>query len=138
MHPKTDGLLHEDLTDRILGAFYRVYNALGSGFMEAVYEHALTEDLRANGLKAHRQIPVTVNYRGWPAGRFRTDIVVEDKIVLELKARSQIHPIHEAQLLNFLRASAFEVGHLLNFGPEPRFKRFVHSNKRRASTPNRR
>jgi len=65
---------------------------------------------------------------------FRTDIVVEDKIVLELKARSQIYPIHEVQLLNFLRASAFEVGSLLNFGPEPQFKRLVFSNARKAPT----
>ncbi len=133
MTRKPHGLLHQDLTGQILGAFYRVYNELGSGFVEAVYEHSLTEGLRNDGLKADRQIPVAVNYRGRPAGLFRADIVVEGKIVLELKARSQIFPVHEAQLLNFLRASEFEVGLLLNFGPEPRFKRFVFSNNRKAS-----
>ena len=132
MTRKPNGLLHQDLTGQILGAFYGVYNELGSGFLEAVYEHALTKELRTYGLKADRQIPVTVNYRGRPTGFFRADIVVEDKIVLELKARSQIYPIHEVQLLNFLRASKFEVGLLLNFGPEPRFKRLVFSNRRRA------
>jgi GxxExxY protein len=132
MMEKTDGLIHQDLTGRILGVFYRVYNELGSGFLEAVYEHAVTKELRAEGLKADRQIPITVSYRGQPAGLFRADIVVEGQVVLELKARSQIYPIHEVQLLNFLRASPFEVGLLLNFGPEPRFKRLVFSNKRKA------
>ena len=132
MTRKTDGLIHRDLTDQILGAFYRVYNELGSGFVESIYEHALTEELRVAGLKVECQVPVTVNFRGRPAGFFRADIVVEGKVVLELKARSQIYPIHEVQLLNFLRASPFEVGLLLNFGPELRFKRLVYSNTRKA------
>ena len=124
-------LLHQKLTEKILGAFYRSYNELGSGFIEAVYERALAWELRNAGLKADRQVTLTVNYRGRPAGRFRTDILVEETIVLELKARSQIFPNHEAQLLNFLRASKFEVGLLLNFGPTPSFKRFVYSNDRK-------
>jgi len=125
-------LLHIELTGQILGAFYRVYNELGSGFVESIYEHALTKELRVAGLKIECQIPVTVNFRGRPAGVFRADIVVEGKVVLELKARSEIYPIHEVQLLNFLRASPFEVGLLLNFGPKPQFKRFVFSNTRKA------
>jgi GxxExxY protein len=137
MLKKSDYLIHQDLTGQILGAFYRVYNELGKGFMEGVYEHALAKELRTTGLEVSRQIPVTVNFRGRPAGLFRADIVVEGKVVLELKARSQIYPIHEVQLLNFLRASPFEVGLLLNFGPEPSFKRLVCSNTRKAPMSNR-
>jgi GxxExxY protein len=135
MREKTEELLHEDLTGTILGAFYRVYNELGSGFVEAVYEHALTNELQSEGLKAERQVPVT--FRGRPTGHFRADIVVGGKVVLELKARSQIYPVHEVQLLNFLKASTFEVGILLNFGPEPQFKRLVFSNTRKAPTSKR-
>jgi len=137
MTRKTDGLIHRDLTDQILGAFYREYNELGSGFVEPVYELALTKQLHSRGLNAKRQIPVTVSFRGRPAGHFRADIVVEDKVVLELKAPSQIYPIHEVQLLNLLRASPFEVGLLLNFGPEPQFERLVFSNARKAPMPTR-
>ena len=132
MTKKTKGLIHHDLTGQILRAFYLVYNELGSGLVEAVYEHALARELRTAGLEVRRQVPVTVNFRGKQAGLFRADIVVEDKVVLELKARSQIYPIHEVQLMNFLRASNFEVGLLLNFGPEPRFKRLIYSNTRKA------
>ena len=132
MTKKTKGLINHDLTGQILRAFYLVYNELGSGLVEAVYEHALARELRTAGLEVRRQVPVTVNFRGKQAGLFRADIVVEDKVVLELKARSQIYPIHEVQLMNFLRASNFEVGLLLNFGPEPRFKRLIYSNTRKA------
>ena len=132
----TDSLTHQGLTGQVLGAFYRVYNQLGTGFMESVYEHALAKELRTTGLEVSRQTPVTVSFRSKPAGLFRADIVVEGKVVLELKARSQIYPIHEVQLLNFLRASKFEVGLLLNFGPEPQFKRLVFSNARKPQCRN--
>jgi GxxExxY protein len=124
-------LLHRELTGQILGAFYSVYRELGGGFVESVYEAALARELTGLGLKVSCQSPITVHYNNRPVGMFRADILVEDVIILELKARSAIFPVHEAQLLNLLRATPIDVGLLLNFGPRPEFKRLVFSNKRK-------
>jgi GxxExxY protein len=132
-------LLQEELTGQILSAFYSVYRELGGGFTESVYEAALARELRRLGLKADCQVPITVHYKNRPVGIFRADILVEDLVLLELKARSDLFPVHEAQLLNFLRATPIEVGLLLNFGPRPEFKRLVFSNSRKkTSMPDRR
>ena len=119
-------LLHRRLTGQILGAFYSVYRELGGGFAENVYEGALARELARLGLKADCQVPIVVHYRNRPVGTFRADMLVEGLILLELKARSALFPVHEAQLLNFLRATPIEVGLLLNFGPRPEFKRLVY------------
>ena len=119
---------HSALTGQIHNAFHKVYNALGYGFMEKVYENALLLELRSRGLKAENQQPITVYYEGIPVGNYFADIIVENKVVLELKSVEKIHDNHLAQLLNYLRATDCEVGHLLNFGPEPETKRRVLDN----------
>lgn len=119
-------LIDEDLTDRVLGVFYDVYNELGPGFIESVYENAMALALREAGLGAAQQAALTVCFRGKVVGEFRADILVEGRLVLELKAVSQLNAIHEVQLVNYLKASQHQVGLLLNFGPSPQFKRRVY------------
>ena len=116
---------HADLTHAILGAFYDVYNALGSGLREVVYERALALALKDCGLRAERQVPVTVWYRHRSVGTFRADVVVEATVLLELKALPQLEPSHVAQTLNALRATGLPVALLLNFGPRPSIKRLI-------------
>ena len=125
-------LLHEDLTEQIIGGFYRVFDALGHGFVESIYEEAMVIDLRSVGLQVDRQVPITVVFRGHTIGTFKADMIVESRVVVELKAARAIDPAHEAQLINHLRATNIEVGLLLNFGGRPRFKRFVFANERKA------
>ena len=119
------------LTDRIIGCFYTVYRGLGYGFLESVYERALLLELRKAGLEAESQVPLTVLYSGQAVGEFRADIIVDDKVLLELKAAKSIEPVFEAQLLNYLRCTDIEVGLLLNFGPKPQVRRFVYDNRRK-------
>ncbi len=123
----------EEVTGRVIGAFYTVYNELGYGFLESVYEEALAIALEDAGLKAARQVGVPVWYRGQQVGDFRADIVVENNVILELKAVRGLDPSHESQLLNYLRATQIEVGLLLNFCPRPEFKRLVFDNGRKKS-----
>ncbi len=122
---------HEDLTEKIIECFYAVYNRLGYGFLESVYEKAMLIELRRAGLKAVRQFPVSVSYRNESVGEFVTDVLVEDKIILELKTARKIDKDHEYQLVNYLRATEVEVGLLFNFGRKPEFKRKVFSNNRK-------
>jgi GxxExxY protein len=124
-------LLHEDLTRTIIGAFYEVYWRMGSGFAEAVYEEALARELLSRGLAVEHQKRISVHYRGISVGQFRVDLVVSDTVLIEIKAREDLYPIHLAQLLNYLRASSFEIGLLFNFGSRPKFKRLVFSNARK-------
>jgi GxxExxY protein len=119
------------LTDRIIGCFYSVYRGLGYGFLESVYERALLLELQMVGLKAEAQVPLTVLYAGHEVGEFRADVIVENRVLLELKAAKTIEPVFEAQLLNYLRCTEIEVGLLLNFGPEPQVRRFIYDNGRR-------
>jgi len=111
--------------------FYDVYNELGHGFLESVYEGAMAIALGQAGLHIERQIALKVVFRGEVVGDSRADVVVERAVILELKAASGIDPAHEAQLLNYLRATEIEVGLLLNFGPRPQFKRLVFENSRK-------
>jgi len=127
-------LLHADLTEQIIGVFYNVFNTLGHGFVESIYEEAMVIDLRSIGLQVDRQVPITVVFRGHTIGTFKADIIVESRVVVELKAARAIDPAHEAQLINHLCATNIEVGLLLNFGSRPTFKRFVFANERKAST----
>jgi GxxExxY protein len=123
-------LLHGDLTRRVIGAFYYVYNRLGHGFMESVYQRALANTLERTGTRVHREAPLTVEFEGVVVGDFRADIVVEDRVIVEVKTIDQLSAVHEAQLLNYLRASGLPVGLLLNFGPKATCRRLVnpHAN----------
>ena len=118
-------LIHQELTDQIIGAYYRVYNTLGYGFLEKVYENALKFELLDAGLKAVSQHPVKVHYRGTEVGEYFADLCVEDKIIVEIKAVEQLCEAHENQLINYLKATGIEVGLLFNFGKKPEFRRKI-------------
>jgi len=121
-------LIHEDLTRRIIHSFYETYNELGHGFVESVYERALAIALEDMGISVERQRPLNVHFRGHLIGAFRADLVVDDAVLLELKAARALDSYHKAQLINALKATNLEVGLLLNFGPRAEFKRVVCSN----------
>lgn len=121
------------LTYQILGCFYRVYRQLGAGFLESVYLKSMLIELREAGLSAEAEVPVPVWFKGHDVGQFRADMMVENLVLLELKAAEQLCRAHEAQVVNYLRATNLELGLLLNFGPKPQFKRLVFENERKAS-----
>jgi GxxExxY protein len=125
--------LHQDLAEKILKCYYNVYNRLGHGFLEKVYENALMIELNRYGLVAERQKKLTVFYLGQPVGEYFADMIVENKIILELKASATILEEHEYQLVNYLRATEIELGFLLNFGTTPEFKRKLFTNDRKVS-----
>jgi GxxExxY protein len=120
---------HQELTEVIIGAFYEVYNELGYGFLESVYQEAMLIVLREKGMTVEAQRPLPVWFRGGKIGDFRPDLIVGNLVVAELKAARALEPFHEAQLLNYLRASDIEVGLLLNFGPVAKIKRMVFANE---------
>src|SRR5271163_1615645 len=119
---------HDDLTQRVIGIFYDVYNVLGYGFLESVYREAMRLALTQAGLRVETEVPVPVSFRGVVVGIFRADLIVEDCLLLELKAVEQIVRQHESQTMHYLRATPIEVALLMNFGPSPRFQRFVMDN----------
>ena len=135
MHPMGPGAKHAELTDRIIGIFFDVYNELGHEFLESVCEGALVIGLEDAGLKCQRQVPIPVWFRRREIGLFYADILVENLVVLELKSARNIDPAHEAQLLNELRATTSEVGLLMNFGLKPEFERLVYDNTRKKGLP---
>ena len=118
-------LLHEEITGKIIKAFFNVYNELGYGFLEKVYEKSLLYELQLMGLAADNQTPIKVEYKNKNVGDYFADIIVEEKVIIELKAIECIIPEHEVQLVNYLKATNIEVGILLNFGPKPQYKRRV-------------
>ena len=124
-------LKHAALTELIIGVFYSVYNELGFGFLESVYRKALHMALSEKGLKVEAEMPVPVFFRGVNVGDFRADLVVSDCILLELKTAENIIIAHEAQLLNYLRATSLEVGLILNFGPKAQVRRLLFDNDRK-------
>ncbi|MEJ2353097.1 MAG: GxxExxY protein [Anaerolineales bacterium] len=124
---------HSDLTEKIIGAFFEVYNELGYGFSESVYENALLLELENNGLQVEHQMPIKVYYHGQVIGQYWADILVNDVVILELKAVRQILQEHEAQLLNYLKATQYEVGLLLNFGTKAQHLRKIYDNNRKGS-----
>ena len=124
-------LKHRDITEIILRAFYTVYNELGYGFLEKVYENSLAIELVALGLQVAQQVPIEVYYKEQRVGFYEADLVIEDAVIVELKSVEQLIDRHEAQLLNYLMATRFEVGLLLNFGPKPLFKRKAFDNARK-------
>lgn len=118
-------LIEEELTERVIGSFYAVYNELGSGFLESVYENSLALLIRESGLDVAQQAPLRVDFRGAVVGEFRADLLVERRLIVEVKAVQQLVTAHEVQLLNYLKATGIRVGLLMNFGPKPVFKRRV-------------
>jgi GxxExxY protein len=127
----SDNFKHSDLSGQILKAFYKVYNTLGYGFLEKVYENAMLIELRRQGLLCQQQAPIDVFYESEKVGYYYADIIVENTIIIELKATEGIIEEHEAQLTNYLKATNIEVGLLINFGKEPQFKRKVFNNDRK-------
>lgn len=128
-------LLHHEMTGKIIGVFYDVYNELGHGFLESVYEAAMEMALREAGFTVVRQAPIPVWFRGVQVGQFAADMIVNGAVILELKAARAIDSAHEAQTLNYLRATNIEVALLLNFGLKPDFKRLVFANDRKQQRP---
>jgi GxxExxY protein len=131
MPTAASGFEHPELTEKIIGIFYQVYNELGYGFLESVYEAAMSVALAEAGLSVCPQFPVSVHFRGRSIGEFKIDLLVENIVTLELKAARTLDASHEAQTLNYLRATNIEIALLLNFGPKPEIKRLVFSNARK-------
>lgn len=121
-------MICQQITDKILFSFYRVYNILGFGFLEKVYENALCIELEKLGLDVHQQKTIPVYYDGTLVGEYFADVVIDDQVVLELKAAEGLRAEHLAQLTNYLKATDMEVGLLLNFGRKPEFKRLLLTN----------
>jgi GxxExxY protein len=124
---------HSELTGKILGAFFQVHKELGYGFSERVYENALAMLLIEMGLKVEQQLHVHVFYHGRVVGEYISDMVINDIVLLELKATQKIIEDHAAQLLNYLKAANIEVGLVLNFGPNAEFRRKIYDNERKGS-----
>jgi len=122
---------HEQLTEQIIKAFYTVYHALGYGFLEKVYENSLALELRKMKLAVVQQAEIQVHYAGVVVGKYYADLLVADAVLVEVKAAQALLKEHEAQLLNYLKATPYEVGLLLNFGPKPQIKRKVYDNERK-------
>ena len=120
-------LLEEELTRQAIGAFYAVYNRLGYGFLENLYVAAMVIELERLGLKVVREAPIPATYDGILLGNYRADLLVNDRLIIEVKAASGASGVHERQLRNYLRCSDLEVGLLLVFGIKPEFRRVVHS-----------
>ena len=115
--------LDDKLTDRIISAAFTVFNTLGSGFLEKVYENALVVELKSQGLQCEQQKPISVWYSGQIVGDFSADLLVEDQVILELKAVNRLAPIHDHQLINYLRATGRSIGLLINFGDQVTVRR---------------
>lgn len=128
-------MLHETTTALIIRAYYNVYNELGYGFAEKVYENSMMDELRSLGLTCAQQVPIKVYYKGNLVGDYFADIIVNNEVILELKAASALCEEHECQLLNYLKATDKELGMLFNFGTTPQFRRkiFMNENKSKKS-----
>lgn len=124
-------MLHRDVTDKVLRQYYRVYNQLGYGFLEKVYENALGIACREIGMLVEQQLRIEVYFDGCPVGAYIADLLIDRKIIVEVKAAECLRLEHEAQLLNYLRATEYEVGLLLNFGRRAEFKRKIFMNSRK-------
>ncbi|KFN48951.1 GxxExxY protein [Arenimonas composti] len=128
-------MIHRETTRLVIRAFYDVYNGLGTGFLEHVYENALVVSLRGMGVDVVQQGRVDVFFRGVVVGEYRADLLIPGKVVLEIKARQELAPIHDAQLINYLKATSIPVGMLLNFGPRPAIRRRILANRLIGSYP---
>lgn len=128
-------ILHRELTDRIINAFYDVYNHLGYGFLEKVYERALCLELTGRGMDVRTQDQIKVYYRSKDVGNYFADLTVEGKVILEIKTTDTLIEEHHKQLQNYLKATSIEVGLLLNFGPKPQIARKIFTNDRKRLPP---
>lgn len=124
----SEKFLHGEITQVIIQAFYKVYNELGYGFLEKVYENALFIELEKTGLYIEKQRRIEVYYENEVVGSYYADLVVDEKVIIELKAAEGLREEHECQLINYLKATEIEVGLLLNFGKSPQFKRKIFTN----------
>jgi GxxExxY protein len=131
MYADQRGLKHADLTEKLIGIFFNIHNELGHGFLESVYEQAFSVVLAENNIFFQRQMAVPVWFHGQQVGEFRADLLVDRKVLVELKTGRDIEPAWEKQLLNYLRATDVEVGLLFNFGPNAQFKRYAFENDRK-------
>jgi GxxExxY protein len=122
---------HKELTEKIIKTFYTVYNKLGYGFLEKVYENAMMIELKKEGISAASQSPIRVLYEGEIIGEYYTDILVGNKVIVEIKAAKKLVEENEAQLLNYLKATEIEVGLLFNFGVKPEVRRKAFNNLRK-------
>jgi len=125
----SDNYQHSELTSTVIKAFYKVYNTLGFGFLEKVYEKALLIEFKKSGLVCNSQVQIKVYYDSESVGSYFADIVINSCIIIEIKAAESLCEEHEAQLINYLKATDFEVGMLLNFGKIPQFKRKVFASR---------
>jgi len=123
-----NNIKHQAITEKIINSFYTVYNILGYGFLEKVYENAMLIELRKTGLDVVPQAPIKVFYNDQIVGEYFADLIVGNSVIVELKATAKLSVEHEAQLLNYLKATKHEVGLLLNYGPKPELKRKVYDN----------
>ena len=124
-------MLHSQITEKIIKAFYEVNNTLGFGFLEKVYENAMVITLRKNGFYVQQQKSIKVYYEKEEVGNYYADLLVNDLVIIELKAAESLCEEHEAQLINYLKATNIEVGLLLNFGRKTEFKRKIFSNNKK-------
>lgn len=129
-------LLHQKITDSVLKVYYDVYNSLGYGFLEKVYQNAMYFELKNAGYKVEAQKPIKVYLRNQLIGEYYADLLIEDKVIIELKACEVLMNVHIAQLMNYLKATEVEVGLLLNFGEEAEFKRIIYTNDRKKNLKN--
>ena len=129
-------LLHKTITDAVLKIYFDVYNQLGSGFLEKVYQNAMYFELKNKGFKVEAQKQIKVYFRKQLVGEYYADLIVEDKVIVELKATELLMNVHVARTLNYLKATEIEVGLLLNFGEEPEFKRMIYTNDRKINLKN--
>ena len=123
--------LHRELTDAIIGVYYNVFNELGYGFLERVYQNAMYVELKSEGFEVVAQKQIKVHYKGMLVGDYYADLIIDDRVILELKATEALAEEHEVQLLNYLRATDIEVGLLLNFGKKPELRRLIYTNDRK-------
>jgi GxxExxY protein len=131
MHADQRGLIHGDLTHRLIGIFFNLYNEIGHGFLESVYEQAFSVVLAKNNIFFQRQVAIPVWFHSQKIGEFRADLLVDGKVLIELKTRRDIDLAWEKQLLNYVRATEVEVGLLFNFGPTAQFRRYVFENSKK-------
>jgi GxxExxY protein len=131
MNTESEKVKHKALTEEIISAFYAVYNKLGYGFLEKVYENAMIIELESRGIPVVQQAPIKVLYDGKVTVEYFADLLVDGKVIVEIKAAKNLAFENEAQLLNYLKATDMEVGLLVNFGPEPKVKRKVFDNVRK-------
>jgi len=124
-------MLHSDVTEKIIRAFYDVYNTLGYGFLEKVYEKSMKIELKKMGFTVYNQKNIKVFYDDKEVGDYFADLIVDDCVIIELKAAEALCPEHEAQLINYLKATDIEVGLLLNFGKEAEFRRKIFTNDKK-------